>query len=179
MEESDSDLVRKTRSGDLAAYAALMRRHGPRLKRYAQCLLGSHEEAEEALQDTFLRAHRAITEREAPRELDAWLFRILINRCRTRNGRADLVDRSFSAGLAYELSPTPPDVDGIGWRGEIERALARLPEAQREAFILKYVEDFSYEEIQQLTGVRMSALKMRVMRACEGLRELLRGAYDA
>ena len=56
---------------------------------------------------------------------------------------------------------------------EVERALARVEPEQREAFLLKYVEQLSYEEISELTGVGVSALKMRVKRACDRLRQLL------
>ena len=66
-----------------------------------------------------------------------------------------------------------PDVDDTAWREEIARALAALPAEQREAFLLKHVEDLSYEEMSEITGVGISALKMRVKRACARLRELL------
>jgi RNA polymerase sigma-70 factor (ECF subfamily) len=59
---------------------------------------------------------------------------------------------------------------------EIEAALQRLPPDQREAFLLRYVEDVGYEEMSELTGAGVSALKMRVKRACESLRALLEGA---
>jgi RNA polymerase sigma-70 factor (ECF subfamily) len=65
------------------------------------------------------------------------------------------------------------------WREEIERALQRLRPDQREAFVLKYVEDLGYDEMSQLTGVGVSALKMRVMRACERLREMLSEVHSA
>jgi RNA polymerase sigma-70 factor (ECF subfamily) len=60
---------------------------------------------------------------------------------------------------------------------QVEEALSKLPVDQREAFLLKYVEEKSYEEISEITGVGISALKMRVKRACEGLRDLLEGVY--
>jgi len=59
------------------------------------------------------------------------------------------------------------------WREEIQRALLALDEDQREAFLLKHVEELGYDEIAELTGVGVSALKMRVKRACERLRALL------
>ncbi len=64
-------------------------------------------------------------------------------------------------------------------REEIDRALQRLRADQREAFVLKYVDDLGYDEMSQLTGVGVSALKMRVMRACERLRELLSEVQNA
>ncbi|HEY5060658.1 MAG TPA: sigma-70 family RNA polymerase sigma factor, partial [Gemmatimonadaceae bacterium] len=65
------------------------------------------------------------------------------------------------------------------WREEIDRALERLSADQREAFLLKYVEELGYDDMAQLTGVGVSALKMRVMRACERLRELLSEVHNA
>jgi RNA polymerase sigma-70 factor (ECF subfamily) len=65
------------------------------------------------------------------------------------------------------------------WREEIERALSLLDAEQREAFLLKHVEGLSYEEMAELTGAGVSALKMRVKRACDRLRGLLQEAYSA
>ena len=65
---------------------------------------------------------------------------------------------------------TPPDVDAIAWREEIQTALAALPAAQREAFLLRHIEGLEYEEMGRITGAGVSALKMRVKRACEFLR---------
>jgi RNA polymerase sigma-70 factor (ECF subfamily) len=79
---------------------------------------------------------------------------------------------------ATGLPSVPPDAKEQEMREEIEYALAHLPTDQREAFILKYVEDRSYEEMSKITGAGVSALKMRVKRACERLRELLGGVYD-
>jgi RNA polymerase sigma-70 factor (ECF subfamily) len=70
-----------------------------------------------------------------------------------------------------------PEVDAdVG--GHIERALRMLPVDQREAFLLKHVEEMSYDEIAAMTGVSVSALKMRVKRACDMLRDLLEGVYN-
>jgi RNA polymerase sigma-70 factor (ECF subfamily) len=65
------------------------------------------------------------------------------------------------------------------WREEIERALGELSADQREAFLLKYVEELGYDEMAEITGVGVSALKMRVMRACDRLRILLREVHSA
>ena len=69
-----------------------------------------------------------------------------------------------------------PDRERAAWREEIQRALDMLDDDQREAFLLKHVEELGYEEISELTGVGVSALKMRVKRACERLRVLLQEA---
>jgi RNA polymerase sigma-70 factor (ECF subfamily) len=64
------------------------------------------------------------------------------------------------------------------WREEIDRALTRLEAGQREAFLLKYAEELSYEEMAEMTGVGVSALKMRVKRACDRLREALSEVHN-
>jgi RNA polymerase sigma-70 factor (ECF subfamily) len=70
---------------------------------------------------------------------------------------------------------TRDQADNGVWRAEVERALAALPRDQREAFVLKHVEELEYEAIAEITGAGVSALKMRVKRARERLRALLEG----
>lgn len=169
---SDGDLVDRARGGDLEAFAVLVGRHRDRLLRYATHMLGSAEDAEEVVQDALVRAFRSLASCE-PGRFSAWLYRILVNRCRTAARRrrwwwtrvADL-DRASEVGA--------PDAGvGIGWREEIERALRVLPAEQREAFLLKHVDELSYEEMSGITGASVPALKMRVSRACERLRDQL------
>lgn len=179
MSRTDAELVALVRDGDLDAYGELIRRYRPRLGRYAYWLLGNREEAEEALQDALLRAYRAIGGCTQPERFGAWLFRILSNRCRTRAARRDRFDRTAAADLALEQARIEPSDDGLAWREEIQRALERLNLEQREAFLMKHVEELSYEEMAAITGLGESALKMRVKRACERLRELLAEVYHA
>jgi RNA polymerase sigma-70 factor (ECF subfamily) len=137
-------------------------------------MLGNREDAEEALQDAFTRAYRSLPRCEDPDRFGAWLFRILVNRCRTMGARRGRRLRTFvSDDLALHEAAEEHPAERSAWREEIERALSRLRPEQREAFLLKYVEDMGYDEMSQLTGVGVSALKMRVMRACDRLRELL------
>ena len=171
---SDAELVQRVRQGDRDAYAPLMVRYRLRFGRYAFHLLGNESDAEEALQEAFFRAYRALQRCREPERFGAWLFSIVVNCCRTaavrRSRQAALqvsLDRAEPAGLAQP-------VESAISQEEIHRALAALVPEQREAFLLKYVEELSYEEMAELTGVGVSALKMRVKRACDRLRELLR-----
>lgn len=177
MSASDVELVYQARGGDLSAYAALIARHRAGLERYALHLLGNREEAEEALQDALLRAYRSLSQCAQPEKFRGWLLTILVNRCRTRLARP----QREAGGPAGEAALAGAAVDhaeaGAAWREEIRRALATLPEDHREAFLLKHVEEFSYEEMAELTGASVPALKMRVSRACERLRSLLAEAY--
>jgi len=175
---SDAALVGAVLSGDVEAYSGLVARHRDRLGRFALHMLGNREDAEEALQDAFVRAFRALAQCEDPSRFDAWLFRILVNRCRTTGGRRARRERTF---LPFDARGSEPmqdhPADRLAWREEIGRALRSLEPGQREAFVLKYVEDLSYEEMQAVTGVGVSALKMRVKRACDRLRGMLEEAH--
>jgi RNA polymerase sigma-70 factor (ECF subfamily) len=185
VEPTDAALVGRVVSGDVDAYSVLVGRYRDRLARYATRMLGDRHEAEEALQDAFVRAYRSLARCETPDRFDSWLFSILVNRCRTAGARAARRDRTFVRdeatllGAAGSQGSTALEAERGAWREEIERALARLDPVQREAFLLKHVEDLSYEEMAELTGVGVSALKMRVKRACDRLRDLLKEAYCA
>lgn len=173
-DDSDDVLVRRVLAGDTQAYAGLVERYRVRLGRYAARMLGNQADAEDALQDTFIRAYRSL-KRCDPDRFRFWVFGILINRCRTHAAqRAKRQSVVISGDSAVANAQTLPRVDDEhGLRKLIAAALAQLPRDQREAFLLKHVEDLSYEEMEELTGVRAPALKMRVFRAREALRRSL------
>lgn len=177
---SDAAIVARVLRGDAEAFRELVDRYRDQYARYALHMLGNREDAEEALQDAFTRAYRALPRCEDPERFGAWLFRILVNRCRTAGTRRGRRARTFVADEAALLgaSEEHPE-DRAAWREEIDRALQRLRPEQREAFLLKYGEEMGYDEMSQLTGVGVSALKMRVMRACERLRDLLSEVHSA
>ena len=176
---TDAQIVARVLRGDADAYAVLVERYRDRYARYALHMLGNREDAEEALQDAFTRAYRSLPRCEDPERFGAWLFRILVNRCRTMGARRGRRSRTFvSDDLALHEAAEEHPAERSAWREEIERALSRLRPEQREAFLLKYVEDMGYDEMSELTGVGVSALKMRVMRACDRLRELLSDVRD-
>ncbi len=175
METPDAILVQRVLGGDTGAYALLVARYRERYARFALHMLGNEQDAEEALQDAFVRGYRSLRRCEDPARFGAWLYRILVNRCRTHGGRRTRRERTFVRDpLALLAASEEHPAERVAWREEIEAALLRLDTAQREAFLLKHVEELSYEEMAELTGAGVSALKMRVKRACDRLRELLR-----
>jgi RNA polymerase sigma-70 factor, ECF subfamily len=176
---SDAEIVARVLDGDVDAYAVLVARYRGRFGRYALHMLGSREDAEEVLQDTFVRAYRSLAGCDDPEKFGSWIFSILLNRCRTSGARGSRRRRTFVADedailMASEEHPAERDA----WREEITLAIQRLRPEQREAFLMKYVEELSYEEMSQLTGVGVSALKMRVFRACDRMRELLEEVHS-
>ncbi|MGH7607572.1 MAG: RNA polymerase sigma factor, partial [Gemmatimonadales bacterium] len=127
MDASDAELVRRVRAGDTAAYGVLVTRYRDRLGRYAVHMLGDREDAEEALQDAFVRAYRSLARCNDPQRFGAWLYGILVNRCRTTGARAARRRRVFvrdEATLNGTALPGPPADDG--WGDAVHRALARL-----------------------------------------------------
>ena len=177
---SDAAIVARVLRGNAEAFRELVERYRDQYARYALHMLGNREDAEEALQDAFTRAYRSLPRCEDPERFGAWLFRILVNRCRTAGTRRGRRARTFVVDEAALLgaSEEHPE-DRAAWREEIDRALQQLRPEQREAFLLKYVEELGYDEMSRMTGVGVSALKMRVMRACERLRDLLSEVHSA
>ena len=179
-DSSDAVIIDRVLRGDVEVFRTLVERYRDRYARYAFHMLGNREDAEEALQDAFTRAYRSLARCEDPDRFGAWLFRILVNRCRTMGARRGRRAQTFVVDetAILEAAEEHP-AERNAWREEIDRALQQLRLEQREAFLLKYVDDMGYDEMSQLTGVGVSALKMRVMRACERLRELLSEVQSA
>ncbi|HRP07981.1 MAG TPA: RNA polymerase sigma factor [Gemmatimonadales bacterium] len=174
MTPNDAALIERIARGESAALAELADRYGPDLLRYATNFLQSADDADEVLQDTFIRAERAIRGGVRPIQTSAWLFRITVNRCRSRRRRFWRFVSGEAAELLIERTASTARTDSGDWRDEIGLALKQLSPPTREAFLLKHVEGLSYEEMAELTGAGIPALKMRVSRACERLRDLLK-----
>lgn len=171
---SDAVLVREVLAGHTAAFAALMDRHSRACLRFATRMLGNLQDAEDVTQETFVRAYGALGRYDGSVAFSTWLMSILVNRCRTLLGSRRRRDaRVIADESALAAASVAPDVDTSVLREAIGRAVAQLDERQREAFLLKHVEQLSYEEISMMTGAGVSALKMRVQRACERLQVLL------
>ncbi len=170
-EMSDAADGQRVLNGDVDAFGRLVDRYYERCARFAVRMLGNRDDAEDALQATFLRAYRSLGKYQERDKFSAWLYRILVNQCRSLASRRSQRDRVFVREEAVLLNA--PDRRPV-WTGEdeefVQRVLAELDPLLREAFLLKYVEELSYEEMSALTGVGVSALKMRVKRACDRLR---------
>lgn len=168
-----SVLVHAARSGDVRAFAALVDAYYARCLRFALHMLASRSDAEEAVQDTFVRVYKALPKYEEREAFEPWLFRILANRCRSAGAREKRHAEFVEYGDVPERPVSSGHDDAIAWREEIGIALAALPDEQREAFLMRHVEDLSYDDMSVATGAGVSALKMRVKRACDALRARL------
>lgn len=177
---SDAELIRAVLDGRTDAFAELMARHRDVQFRFALRMLGDRDDADDVLQTSFVRAYRALGGCREPDRFGAWLRRIVVNECRTlgtARGRREARMVRDEAVLG-RLEGTEVE-EGTLDLEVVHRALERLTPDLREAFLLKHLEDHSYEEMMEITGAGISALKMRVKRACEQLREQLEGVHDA
>ena len=173
----DDAIVARVLAGDAHAFRVLVERHYPRALRYAMRMLGNRADAEDALQDAFARAYRSLARYERRDRFGSWLLSIVVNRCRTSGTRRERRERTFVPYDAMEDFEPGTDDASAASRVEVQRALALLSEEEREALLLKYLDEHTYEDMAVLTGDGVSALKMRVKRARERLQALLGRHY--
>ena len=178
-DDETATLVEEARGGDPQAFRRLVDRHYARALRFARNLGLGAEDAEEAVQDTFVRVWDALPRFRPGAPFEPWLFRILGNRCRSALGRRRWWQRGVVPDSDAVLAQLPARW-GVGEDEElydrVRAALDALPVEQREAFLLRHVEGLEYGEMMTVTGAGLSALKMRVKRASDALRARLLGA---
>ena len=173
MSRPDAELVARCRAGDSDAFEALYREHSPRLYALARRMTGSPHESEDLLQEIFLQVHRKLDSYRGDAALGTWLYRLAIRQCldflRSRQGRM----RAASSPIEDEGSSTPSMRETPGARIDIERAVARLPNGCRIAFVLHDVEGLEHKQIAEMLGVSEGTSKSQVFKARMKLRALL------
>jgi RNA polymerase sigma-70 factor (ECF subfamily) len=173
----DPTTISRAKLGDIDAFTGIVEVYYPRCLRFARAMLRNPDDAEDMVQETFVRLYRALPRYEERQRFESWLFQILGNCCRTAN----TAFRRYAARATEDESVLErlPSADMPGqafdheWGDAVRTALADVPDYNREIFLLHYIEGFSYDEIEQMTGVKQSALKMRVKRASDLLRTRL------
>ena len=175
-EATDAEVVRAVLAGDVERYAVLVRRYRDRYARYAARMLGSLDVAEDAVQDALVRAFDRLADCRDPDKFAGWLFLILRNRCYAERRRRQREGRPLEPDDEGVAAADRPDgaYEQVERIQALERALERLTPEQREVFVMKHVEGLAYEEIGQLTGATVASLKMRMHRAYDRLRVLMK-----
>jgi RNA polymerase sigma factor (sigma-70 family) len=160
---SDAILVQRMRAGDERSFEAIFKRHHAPLLSYCRHMLASQDEAEDALQHTFIRAHRALLGEAPPRELRPWLYAIARNCCLSaiagRRSTSELDERTLSLGGLSE------EVHEREELRELVTDIARLPEDQRSALLLSELDDLSHRAIATVVGCPVSKVKALVYQA--------------
>jgi RNA polymerase sigma-70 factor, ECF subfamily len=160
----DSILVRAAQNGDVDAFEELVRRYQTSIYRVALRMLGSRADAQDAVQETFVRAWRALPRFRHDSAISTWLYRIVTRRAldriasRRSTGTLDEVE--------VEAGPDPAQAAEHQERlRAIRRAIAKLPPDQRAAIVLREFEGLSYQEVAQVLGASVPAIKTRIHRA--------------
>jgi RNA polymerase sigma-70 factor (ECF subfamily) len=191
----DAVLASRAGTGDPAAFALLMRRYNRRLFRVARSLLRDTAEAEDALQEAYLSAYRAIGSFRGEASLATWLTRVVTNECTARlrrHARRDNIVPMVSVQDLQAPEEMPMSVDAHApdparpehaferaeLRALLERRIDALPEVFRTVFMLRCVEELSVEETAACLGVPEATVRTRLFRARSLLRESLAQDID-
>ncbi len=171
--ETDRALMRRVARRDEAAFALMVERYGGRLLAVARRLLRSREDAEDAVQRTFMRCLTAAGDYRPEWAVSTWLYRILTNTCIDEMRRRRTRDRELPATLRAAGAPPPGRHPTASL--DMERALAMLPREARVLVALRYVDGLSYRELARVRGITVNTVKSQLHRAKGILRSRLRG----
>jgi RNA polymerase sigma-70 factor (ECF subfamily) len=195
----DDALLRHIRAGDRDAFSLLMRRYNRRLYRVARSVLRDDAEAEDALQDAYLQAYRALPTFRGESALGTWLTRIVVNAALMRQRKTGRLAEVIELGADYDAAAADADaatgphsaVDSPGdveqpdlaaFRGQtrrlIETGIDKLPAAFRTVFVLRAVEELTVEETAATLGIPEATVRTRYFRARAMLREALAREID-
>ena len=170
----DAALAAACRSGDLRAYERLYAMHGARMKNLARNVLGNPIDAEDAVQETFLKVQRSIASFRGQSSFATWTYRILINTCydarRSRLRKKEVANHDSEETPRHE--PRAPGAHPA-LRMALERALAKLTQHQRDVFLLYEVEGFRHAEIARMLEMTEAASKNTLFQAKKNLRQML------
>jgi RNA polymerase sigma-70 factor, ECF subfamily len=178
--EGERALLRRARTGDPAAFRLLFERHGSAVWRFLRDLFRDEAAADEATQETFVRAHGRLTTLRDEDRLSSWLLgiarRVFLEARRVRGGVHLLVDGEESEGLVEAVLPTPTPEDLLldqETEALLAEALGHLREERRAALMLRIDHGLPYEEIAQVMGWSLPKVKNEIHRARLQLRERL------
>jgi len=171
----DAALAAACQAGDLHAYERLYRQQGARMRNLARNLLGTVADAEDAVQETFLKVQRSISSFRGQSSFVTWTFRILVNTFydlrRSRMRRKEIVPDEREEG-ALALEPRAPG-GHPSLKLALERAIAQLTRHQREIFLLYEVEGLRHAEIAEMLEISETASKNTLFQAKKNLRQVL------
>jgi RNA polymerase sigma-70 factor, ECF subfamily len=179
---TDDELVARTMAGDADSFNQLILRWERPIYALAYRTIGREEEARDIVQDTFLRAYRALPGFKGQAKFSSWLYRIALNLCRDwirRERRAQVVQAPENVDLVELASALEPSetVEDLVTRKDlaraVERAMASLPEEQRTAIVLKEYHGLTFQEIADLVGCPLSTVKTRLYQGLTVLRREL------
>ena len=174
IEDPDAALVARAGRGDRAAAQELMARHLPKMMTLARRMLSDRGEAEDAVQDAFLKVwtHAARWE-PGKAKFETWLYRVTLNQCYDRLRRRIPANLDEAIDIA-DAAPSPEArLGNVAIQAEIERAISDLPERQRAAILLCHYQECGNIEAAEILGISVEALESLLARGRRTLRAQL------
>jgi len=182
MSDTDREIIQRVLDGDIRSFGILVDKHKAKAMTLAMRILKNREDAEEALQDAFVRLYHALSSFEWKSSFSTWLYRIVYNTCMTaagkRNGKhhlsLDIVDED-GPRVEVESDELQPDMrmESNEFSKIVYEEVEKLPLAYGSTFTLFTIQDMSYEEIVHVTGLPLGTVKARLFRARTMLREAI------
>ena len=192
MEATDLAAVERTRGGDTAAFRVLVERYGRSVFRLAFRITGNEFDAEDVVQETFLRAFKQLDSYESRSSFGTWLYRIAANysldliRSRKRHAARHVADTAEQEDVLDSVKTNDPGQDRVYYSSQVrvrlDAALQLLSDQERTAFQLRHFEGKSIEEIGAILELGASATKNSIFRAVRKVREALEpvvSSYEA
>lgn len=184
MQSRDWDLVKRAQAGDMAAFTELVVHYKDRLFNFIYRMIHSREEAEDLLQEVFLRVYKSLSSYSPQFQFSTWIYRIAQNLCidTLRKQRVPTVSVDCPLGDDEDLVMELPDqsmspevlFESADLRREVESAIADLPPKYRAVIVLRHLQGLSYEEISLITDLPVNTVKTHIFRARRILRERLK-----
>ena len=178
--ESDNDILREYKSGDTErAVTFFVRKYQRFVYSIALRYTKNNEDAQDIAQDVFVKAINSLQSFRGEASLKTWLYRITVNACKNEMRKKKLL-RFFDFAPEeeeFDAVSTEPGPDQIHVNAEfysnVHKALAQLPEKQRETFALRYFDELTYEEISNILGTSVGGLKANYFQAVQKLMIIL------
>ncbi|HTY37775.1 MAG TPA: sigma-70 family RNA polymerase sigma factor [Bacteroidota bacterium] len=178
MQKTDATIVREILAGDKRAFGEIIDRHKDKAMTLAVRMLRNREDAEEAIQDAFVRAFKALPRFEWKSSFSTWLYRIVYNVCSTRLSRRDeeshtRLDLDDEAAVMLVSDELPPDIryETEEIENIIRAEIDQLPPVYSAICTLFFVQDMSYDQIVEVTGIPLGTVKVRLFRSRLMLRD--------
>ena len=194
-EVDEKRMLARLREGNIASFDDFVVCYSPKLLRIAYGLLGNMQDAEEVVQDSFVRAYRALPDFRGDSSLDTWLYRITVNLARNkfhwnqRRGGGSNISLSQPVNAKNEVTELDTDLpdsrlqpgqqlESDELNANITQGIRKLPGKLRETMMLRHINDYSYEQIASMLDCKIGTLKSRLARGREMLREYLRAIEE-
>jgi len=176
--KTESEIIARVLKGDRQAYALLVEEYKGPVFNLAYRMTGTREDADDLTQETFIRAYQNLRRFDQTKKFFTWLYTIGINLIRNHL-KKNVRDISHLAAAGSSLEQQQINGEGEGdvlsddRMIRLEQVIRKLPVDLREAIILKFVQDLTFEEVANVTGNSVSAVKMRIYRGLEKMKQMM------